>query len=210
MIKKNLKSLIISSLIILIPMVIGFVLWEQLPDQMATHFNGNGEADGWASKVFTVIALPLILVALQWFCIAFIGVDPKKKNISDKMITLTIWVVPMVSLFGFATTYLYALDKAIDSTKIAMILVGIMFVFMGNYLPKTRQSYTMGYKLPWTLESEENWNRTHRFAGWVALIGGVVMIVVGFLNILWAGVAVAAIIGLLPMVYSYLLYKKGI
>ena len=87
MIKKNLKTMILTSIIILAPIVAGLILWDKLPAELATHFGENGEPNGWSSKEFTVFGMPLFLLAVHWFCVAFTGVDPKNKNISDKMIT---------------------------------------------------------------------------------------------------------------------------
>jgi len=91
------------------------------------------------------------------------------------------------------------------------VLMGLLFILIGNYLPKTKQSYTMGIKLPWTLASEENWNRTHRLAGFLWVLGGVYFIVMSFIG--WSLIAFLiplAVMVLIPAVYSYLLYRKGI
>ena len=84
MIKKNLKTMIITSIIILAPIIVGLMLWDQLPAEMATHFGEDGQPNGWSSKSFTVFGLPLILLAVHWFCVAFTDADPKNKNISNK------------------------------------------------------------------------------------------------------------------------------
>ena len=85
-------------------------------------------------------------------------------------------------------------------------------ILIGNYLPKTKQSYTMGIKLPWTLHSEENWNRTHRMAGFLWVIGGTLMVLISLLHLwqVWMMLVIITVMVLVPTVYSYLLYKKGI
>ena len=210
MIKKNLKTMIITSIIILLPIVAGVMLWEQLPDQIATHFNSNGQPDGWSPKEFAVFGLPLLLLAVHWLCVAITGNDPKRKNISDKMLTLVMWLCPVMSFACCSATYLYALDSDINQKKLAMLLLGCIFVVIGNYLPKMKQSYTLGIKLPWTLNSEENWYRTHHFAGYVFMVGGVLAIIAGFME--WLGIAFIALLfmAILPTIYSFMLYKKGI
>lgn len=210
MIKKNLKMMIITSIVILAPIVVGLLLWDQLPEQMATHFNSNGVPDGWSSKKFTVFGLPLILLAVHWFCVAVTGADPKNKNISDKMMTLILWICPVVSLVGDGFTYMYALDNSVNTTKFAMLFMGCLFLVIGNYMPKMKQSYTLGIKLPWTLNSEENWYRTHRFAGYTFMIGGIMMMASSFMELNWfVFFALFVMVGL-PTVYSYWLYRKGI
>lgn len=210
MIKKNLKTMIITSIIILIPMVVGIMMWDKLPDMMATHFGSNGEPDGWSSKPFTVFGLPLIMLAVQWVAVFFTGADPKNKNISDKMVTLVLWLVPAISLLGCGSTYLYALDDSVNTSTMAMIVIGCVFIVIGNYMPKMKQSYTIGIKLPWTLESEENWHRTHRLAGYTFMIAGVICLLAGFLQMLWLSFVALMVAAIIPYVYSYSLYKKGI
>ena len=115
MIKKNLKTMIITSIIILAPIVAGLLLWDQLPAEIATHFGSDGEPDGWSSKEFAVIGLPLFLLAVHWFCAAFTGVDPKKENISNKMMTLVLWICPVIAIVGDGSMYLYALNNSINT-----------------------------------------------------------------------------------------------
>ena len=210
MIKKNLKTMIITSIIILAPIVVGLLMWDQLPTEMATHFGENGEPNGWSSKEFAVFGLPLFLLAVHWFCAFFTGVDPKKENISNKMMTLVLWICPVVSIFGCGSTYMYAMDNSINTTAMGILLVGCVFLVIGNYMPKMKQSYTLGIKLPWTLNSEENWNRTHRFAGGIWMAAGVFVIIGGFAELFWIVFAALFVAVLLPTVYSFMLYKKGV
>lgn len=210
MIKKNLKTMIITSIIILAPIVAGLILWDKLPAEMATHFGENGEPNGWSSKEFAVFGMPLFLLAVHWFCAFFTGVDPKKENISNKMMTLVLWICPVVAIFGCGSTYMYALDNSINTTAMGILLVGCMFLVVGNYMPKVKQSYTLGIKLPWTLNSEENWNRTHRFAGGIWMLAGVLVLVGGFAEQFWVVFVAILLAVAIPTVYSYILFKKGI
>ena len=210
MIKKNLKTMILTSIIILAPIVVGLILWDKLPAEMATHFDANGVADGWSPKELAVFGLPLFLLAVHWFCMAFTSVDPKRQNFSDKVIVLVMWLCPVVSIVGNGATYLYAMDNSVNTTPIAMLLLGCVFIVVGNYMPKMKQSYTIGIKVPWALNSEENWNRTHRFAGYMYMLAGVVTIIGGFIQQFWLVPLALVIAALIPMAYSFILYKKGI
>lgn len=210
MIKKNLKTMILTSIIILAPIVVGLILWDKLPAEMATHFDANGVADGWSPKELAVFGLPLFLLAVHWFCMAFTSVDPKRQNFSDKVIVLVMWLCPVVSIVGNGATYLYAMDNSVNTTPIAMLLLGCVFIVVGNCMPKMKQSYTIGIKVPWALNSEENWNRTHRFAGYMYMLAGVVTIISGFIQQFWLVPLALVIAALIPMAYSFILYKKGI
>lgn len=210
MIKKHLKTLIITSIIILLPIAAGLLLWDQLPEQIPSHWNINGEVDGWSSKGFAVFALPLILLGAQWLCCFVTGADPKKANHSEKVYQLVFWIMPVLSVVLFVLTYGTALGKAMPVEMIMPILMGLLFVVLGNYMPKCKQNYTIGIKISWTLNSEENWNRTHRFAGRVWVVGGIAILLTAFLGNFWIFFGITMVMASVPVVYSYLLHRKGI
>ena len=209
MIKKNLPKLIITSLIILIPIVIGLILWDKLPDQVPVHWNMSGEVDDYATKTQAVFLMPLVLVAFQWICVLGTSLDPKKQNINDKMFTLVLWIIPIISLLCNSMVYATVLGHKVSVEVIMPLFMGALFIVIGNYLPKCKQSYTMGIKLPWTLDDEENWNKTHRMAGFLWVIGGIIVMATAFLGAFWLFFIVLIPMVIVPTVYSYLLYKKS-
>lgn len=210
-IKKYKKTLILTAILTLLPMVIGFILWDKLPDQIATHFGSNGEPDGWSSKAVAVVGLPALLTAIHLACFFITFADPKKQRIDPKLFKLILWLCPVISWFGCGSTYAYALNMELNTTNIAMVLLGVLFIVIGNYLPKARQNYTVGIKLPWTLDDEENWNRTHRLAGKLWMICGFLFVIVSFfgLGTSWIAMMLAAIMILVPTGYSFLYYLKN-
>jgi uncharacterized membrane protein len=211
MIKKNLKILIVTTIVILLPIIAGVMLWDQLPQKLPMHWNMRGEVDGWCGKAFAVFGMPLILTALQWLMAFVTSVDPKKQNQSPKMMALVLWLVPALSVMISAFSYASALGKEMLVNVIVPAFLGGMFVVIGNYMPKCKQNYTVGIRIPWTLENEENWNRTHRFGGFVWVIGGIAVILGGcFFGLLWLVLPVLAVMGVLPIAYSYILYRKGV
>ena len=169
--KENKSKVIITSIVTVFPMVIGFLLWNRLPEKIATHFGSEG-ADGWSTKLFAVVISPLILLVIHLFCLGVTLNDPKKRNIGNMMMSVIFWIVPVVSLVSNLSIYGYALGMDLNIDMIVGILVGVMFLLLGNYMSKSHQNYTVGIKLPWTLNSEENWNRTHRLAGKLWIFAG--------------------------------------
>lgn len=210
MIKENKFIVVITSLVTILPMIIGLVLWNQLPDVLATHFDSNNVANGWSSKAFAVFGLPGILLLLHLVCIIVTSYDPKFGNISGKMRMMIFWIIPGCSLICAVAIYTSALNIGFNSAGMAGIVCGILFMIIGNYLPKCKQNYTVGIKLPWTLDDEENWNSTHRFSGKVWVICGIVMFAATFLTeyatYITFGVVAAAV--LIPAVYSFVYYKR--
>lgn len=211
MIKKYLKTLIITSILDLSPIIIGIILWDRLPDRIATHFGADNTPNGWSSKAVAVFGLPLVIFALEWICMLATKLDPKYRNIDDSvMMKIVLWLMPCLSIMMASITYAYALGKGIQVGFIVILFMGALFVVMGNYLPKCKQSYTMGIKLPWTLNSEENWNRTHRFGGKVWVAAGMIMMLTSFFESPFIMLAVVLVAVITPTVYSYKLYKDGV
>ena len=210
MIKKNWKVLAITSIVSLLPILAGVILWNQLPEQMPTHWNAAGEVDGWSSKPFAVFGVPLILLAVQWLCMLGTCADPKKNNHPEKILHLVLWIIPVLSVVLHVITYAAALGKEVRMEMVMPVLVGLLLAIVGNYLPKCKQNYTIGIKIPWTLNSEENWNRTHRFAGRLWLICGLAIMLSGFFGGFWVFLPAALLMVIVPCVYSYVLYRKGV
>ena len=210
MIKKNLKVLILTTVVMLLPILAGIILWNQLPEQMPTHWNAAGEIDGWSSKPFAVFVLPLIMVAAQWLCMLGTAADPKKNNHSEKVLHLVLWIIPALSVVLHAVTYATALGYAVPIEVVMPVLIGLIFTIIGNYMPKCKQNYTIGIKIPWTLDNEENWNRTHRFAGWLWTFCGILIMLTGFFGGFWVFLPITLLMVLAPIIYSYVLHRKGL
>ena len=210
MIRKNWKTLLITSVIALLPILAGVILWAQLPEQLPSHWNAAGEIDGWSSKPFMVFGMPLILLAAQWLCALGTGADPKKENHSRKVVQLVLWIIPVLSIVLHGIMYATALGKEVRVEVVMPIFIGIVFTIVGNYLPKCKQNYTIGIKIPWTLSSEENWNRTHRFAGRLWLVCGIAIILTGFFGGFWVFLPIVLVMVIAPFIYSYGLHRKGV
>ena len=210
MIKKNLKVLIITSIIILLPILAGIALWDQLPDPMPSHWNAAGEVDGWSSKPFAVFGLPLILLAAQWLCMLGTCADPKKNNHPQKILHLVLWIIPVLSVVMHTFVYLITLGYGVRMEVAMPILIGLIFAIIGNYMPKCKQNYTIGIKIPWTLNNEENWNKTHRFAGWLWTVCGILIMLTGFFGGFWVFLPITILMVLAPVVYSYILHRRGL
>jgi len=207
--KKYKKTMILTSVVMLIPILIGVLLWDRLPEKVATHFDFEGNPNGWTSRGFTVFGIPLFLLVCQWIAAAVTLSDPKHKNLSEKVFRMILWIVPMASLLLAIVCYGYELGYETSDRTIAFATMGVLFIVIGNYLPKCRQNYTIGIKIPWTLHDEENWNHTHRMAGYLWILGGLLMIVNIFLKWDWLFPVVLAVAVLVPTVYSYLYYRKN-
>ncbi len=210
MLKENKKTIILTSIITLLPILIGLYFWDRLPDVMATHFGLNNEANGFSSKAFTVFGLPIILLAVHLLCAFVTSKDPRKSNISPKLFTLVLWICPVISLFIAAVIYPYNLGVRMNVSLMAGVLLGVLFIIVGSFMPKTKQNYTIGIKIPWTLADEDNWDRTHRLAGRLWVEGGILILLTTLTGIAGPAfmIAVMLIMIIVPCVYSYMISKK--
>lgn len=206
--KINKKMLLLTSVVTLIPIIIGILLWSQLPDSIPTHFGMDGAPNDWSSKGFTVFGLPLFLLGLHLLCVGATSQDPKYDNMSEKLFSLVLWICPVTSLLLVVSCYGAALGYEMNITKYVMAVMGILFVIVGNYLPKCKQNYTMGIRIPWTLDNEENWNKTHRMAGFIWVAGGILIIINAFLKYTWLFFVITIVMVLVPIMYSFLYYKN--
>ena len=210
MIRKYRKTLIFTSLLTLFPILVGLILRDQLPEVMATHWGFDGQADGWTSTATAIFVMPLIMLAFHWLCVWITSVlDKSNRDKNEKIQRLVFWIIPVLANFCCGMLYAIALGK--DFAPMAPVaLIGILFILLGNYMPKTRMNATIGIKIPSTYSSEENWNATHRFAGRVWVIGGIALLFSMALPTAWA-VAVMLlsifVLVLLPLAYSYRYYR---
>ena len=208
MIKQNKYKLIISAIITLLPMIFGFIVWDRLPENIATSFGWKGEITGYSSKMFAVVGLPVMLTFVNLICIIATSADPRRKNINNKVFSVVIGIVPVCSLLCGICIYANALGYIISVESIMPVFMGILFFVLGFILPKCKQNYTIGIKLPWTLHDEENWNKTHKLAGKLWVYGGIVMTVAGLFNLTFIFMTIIFALVIIPTVYSYLLYRK--
>lgn len=203
------KNWILPFLMCFVPVLIGVMVYPKMPEMMPVHFNFEGTADNFASKEFALFGLPLIMAALFLFCVFATNSDPKQNNYSEKLLTFTFWVIPILSILISVMIICISLGMEIRVNIFVPVLVGIVMIVVGNYLPKVKQNYTMGIKMPWTLNSKENWRKTHRFGGFVFVAAGFWMILSVVLGIQgWISMVPVLAAGILPMIYSWLLYVK--
>lgn len=208
MLKKLKPKMLLTSLLILMPILLGLILWNKLPDQIVTHWDVNGVPNGWSSKLFAVVGLPIFLLVMHWVCMAATLADPKAHNHSEKIMNLVLWICPATTYFCMFSVYTEAFGFHVPIEKIAAVFVGLLFIAIGNYLPKCQQNYTVGIKVPWALNSTENWNRTHRFAGKLWTLAGILFVILCFAGMMHLGVIVILGMTFVPMFYSYWYYKK--
>lgn len=209
--KMNKKLLLLTSIVILFPILWGVMIWSQLPNQIPIHFNFAGQANSFSSKLLAVIGLPIFLLLVHLFVIFVTSRDPKNQTMNEKMGKVIYWLTPIVSLSLSYLIYSKALGSTTNPSIFVSALLGLIFVMMGNYMPKLKVNHTVGIRLPWTLQSEDNWHKTHRLAGKLWVLGGLILLLEAGLQFALSYVLVLVILAIvvIPMVYSYQLSRKN-
>lgn len=203
------KQILITSGVCLIPTIFGVIIYNHLPAQLPIHWNLSGQIDNYGSKAIVVFGLPILMCLIQGFMMFMLFNDPKHRNHSFKMINVVSWIIPVITIILEAITYAVALGYHISINFVMPLLIGVIFIILGNYLPKCRQNYMIGYRLPWTLNNRENWNRTNRLAGYIMVIGGLLTIVASLFNIaFYVLLIVVFVLIVVPFIYSFLIYRN--
>lgn len=164
----------ITSVVCLLPILLGILLWDRLPDVMAIHFNIYGEPDNFASKGFVVFGLPLLMVALQLVCCVISDINAHKYGDRKKFVTVMKWIIPCLTVVLQIVTLGYGLGWDLDIRKVVSLIIGVMFLVIGNYLPKFDR--VKNYDL-----DTEKARKINRFIGYETVIMGLLFLISIFL-----------------------------
>lgn len=209
--KIDFKIFAATCLACLVPIVFGMYYYNKLPDRVPVHFNYNNVPDNYAPKFFGVIGMPLLLLLLQAVLCIVNDLADKNKRANRKIIIASKWMIPVVSLVVNLMVILYSLGRASNISRPVCILLGVILIVLGNYLPKTKQNSTIGVRTKYTLGSEEIWNKASRITGYTMIVFGILFMVSAFLGSLAAAVVLIAFIAamlIVSFIYPYRLSKK--
>lgn len=164
------KILIITCFVCLTPILLGVVLWNELPDTMAIHFDVYNNPDNFASKEFTVFGLPVMMAVFQIFCCFINDINSHKHGERKKFERVTKWIIPVITILLQIMTLGYSLGWNIDVRKVAALIVGGVLLVTGNYLPKF--DYIKNYNI-----NAEKAKKANRFIGFLTVIMGFLMLI---------------------------------
>lgn len=215
--KSFVRLVIISSIICLIPMALGIILYDKLPENLPTSFDFSGKVTRYSHKnqaVFTIPIFMSIITLISGIITYYDPFDKKRTNKNPILLKIAILSVPLISNFIFVLVYFYSVRNINLVNKGILTSIGILFIFIGNYLPKNKQNAMIGIRTPWSLKDEINWNKTNRFGGYMFIISGVLFIILGFLGEkydFFSKIILGFVIIMLfsPSVYSFLIYKNN-
>ena len=205
------KKLLWPTVIGLLPILMGLAVYSKLPEKMPIHWGLDGEPNGYATRLAGILILPLIMVVVN-VIVQFSLETAPKTNL--KLKKLMLWLLPILSVIFQSLTLSQALGYHLDIALITMVTVGIIFILLGNYIPKTSQNRVAGFRFPMTLSNPDNWQKTNRLGGMMLVISGIIMILGGVISTWYPIVAVLTFIVILvliilvPLCYSIRLARK--
>jgi len=211
--KINLKTEIRTIIILLLTIAVSIWAYPQLPAQVASHWDFQGNINGWMSKDMHSILFPGIVIGIYLLFLLMPYFDPKKERYAEFASSYRIMRDAILfMLFGvFVTATLANLNYPINVGAVISALMGLLMLVLGNYFGKLKRNWFIGLRTPWTLSSENVWNKTHRLGGRLFMIWGLLIIIAPWLNlqvaliILFAGI-ISIVIGV--NIYSLLLFKR--
>lgn len=213
----NTKTTSIIALgMIVIAIMAGVFLWNQLPEQMASHWNANDEVDGTMPKFWGVFLMPIVTLGMFALFIFIPNMDPLKANIVEFRETFNLFIVFFVTfmLYVHILTLIWSLGYNNFKMSTALLpIIGLMFIFIGYMLRKARRNFFIGIRTPWTLSSDTVWSKTHQLGSILFMLSGVFAMIGGFFGGMLAfWLMFVPLIGstLFLVAYSYVLYRNEI
>jgi len=215
----NNKKMVLFYVLVLIgiPFIYAAYLYPSLPEIIPTHFNLKGEADGFGGKDSIYLG-PIIMGVTSLFTYFLLTnikkIDPKRNEQVEDGLFQKFGFFTVLFLSALSMVILYATThQGISIEKLLFPIMGLTFAALGVYMPKLKQNYFAGFKLPWTLENVDNWNATHKIAGKVWLYGGVIQFFAGMVFSSVASFVIffiaMVVMVLVPTIYSYRMFKNG-
>lgn len=203
-----------SWLMLLAVIAIAIYAYPLLPDKVPSHWNLAGQIDGWASRNGHVFGITGLIIGMYLLFILLPQFEPRKEHFVRSLgfyqMIRNVMMAFLATLFGI-TTYIGVTGVMLHIDKIIPVIMGVLFIFIGNYLPQIKSNFFMGIRTPWALDSEENWRKTHHLGAYTFVLGGLLFIISPFIPTPFnfylpvIGILVAA---LLPMLMSFVWFKQ--
>jgi uncharacterized membrane protein len=206
MIKPRIFTLSKASLVLLAALA-SLLAYPSLPEVMPIHWNFEGQPDNYWPKLGGLILIPALIAVLAILFPLLKKIDPREKRYQE---FAKVWQIFQLAIIGFLSyvhliNIFVTLNPQYNINTLMLIGLGILLLIIGNYLSKIRQNYFIGIKTPWTIDSEEVWNKTHRLGGILFFLAGIVFILEAIFKwqLLIVTLSAIAIAALVPIVYSY-------
>ena len=207
-------TIILVLSLIVVATLAGLLLWNRLPEQMASHWNINDQVDGYMPKFWGVFLMPLITLGMFVLFLVIPSIDPLKANIAQfrEAFNLFITLIIVFMLYIYALTLLWSLGyTGFGMSRALLPTLGLLFIFIGSMLRKAKRNFFIGIRTPWTLSSDKVWDETHRLGAVLFMISGALAFIGAFFGgttAFWLFFMPLMVSSIFLVIYSYVLYKR--
>ena len=207
------KTKYYSLIVLLLFLVIAFYSYPLMPDQIATHWDSQGNVDGYMSKLWGSLFFPILMIVINIMFFIVPKIDPNKENIEKFKESFNEFIIifNLFMLYIYSLTVVWNMGREFNMNVAIIPALGFLFYFIGSLIGKAKRNYMIGIKLPWTLASDDNWDKTHKKGERVFKIIGIVTLIGVFFSdyAMWF-LLIPLIIGITYLtLYSYLEFKKA-
>ncbi len=200
-------------LLVILSVSFGMYFYAHFPDRVAVHWNFAGRVDGYAGRLQGAFAIPLMMTVMYGLFLLFPAIDPKRDRYAEfeKYFRVFRSAIIMVIFAIYLAMGFSNLGYGVKIGPVVAGIIGILMIVLGNYMGKIKNNWFMGIRTPWTLSSENVWNKTHRMGGWMFVLFGLIIILApympsGLAMVLFVSGTILAVLG--TTLYSYMLYLK--
>lgn len=203
----------IAPLLIVAAFAFSLIVYSRLPERVPVHWGVHGNVNRYGSRAEAAFVVPTVMLAV-WLLLRFLPrIDPRRANYEKFADTYELLINSFIAVFAVihVSNLGTALGWPIAMQRLVPVLVGLLFIILGNALPRARPNWWFGIRTPWTLSNDRVWMRTHRVAGYLFAGAGVVLLVAAFLPSAWTfalGVTAVGAAAFGSFVYSYFAWKQ--
>jgi uncharacterized membrane protein len=210
--KLNWRAEIVQLVPIAAMLILGALCWSHVPDRIPVHWNIQGEVDGYGGKFTGLVLLPLIMLGMYLLLLVLPVLDPGRANYPSFAGAYNAIRLTLTLFFSciYVVTVLVALGYRVNMSTVIGLAMGLLFMILGNVMGKIRPNWFVGVRTPWTLTSKLSWTKTHRLAGWLFILMGLMAVAWALVQVQWVLVLMVIVdvgCGLAMVVYSYLVYR---
>ncbi|MEO0072380.1 MAG: SdpI family protein [candidate division WOR-3 bacterium] len=206
------KSEILALIIVIVSFLIAISVYPKMPQPVATHWNRHGEVDGYKTKFWGTFLVPFVLLGCLGLFIIIPRIDPLKANIFrfikyyDRFMIITLIVLLIIQLWAIA----WNLGRKMAPEPIFALVFGGLLYYTGVLSENAQRNWFVGIRTPWTISSETVWQRTHKLAGLLYRISGILSIIGGFFSryAMYFIVGPVILVGLFLIIYSFIIYQR--
>ena len=207
-------TLVIVLVLLLVSALAGVLLWNRLPDPMASHWDVNDQVNGTMPRFWGVFLVPLISLGLFLLFLLIPAIDPLKENIAKFRDAFNLFIAFMVLFLVYVQGLTLAWNLGFTNFRMStslMPVLGLLFILVGYMIRKAKRNFFIGIRTPWTLSNEKVWDETHRVGSWLFMGSGVLAILGSFfggMTMFWFLFAPLIGSAIFLVIYSYVLYQR--